>query len=407
MTPYRSRELARVLVPALGDMPVVIVTGLRQAGKSTFLRQERGLEGRRYVSLDDFDSLAAARRDPDRFVEGDDDLTIDEAQRCPELMVAIKRAVDRGRRPGRFLLSGSANFALMRDIGESLAGRALHLVLHPMTRRELESADTEAFLPRFARSLSLPKDADASRLQPIDVWRGGLPPVSLRDVKDAASWFRGYEQTYLERDVRDFARIGDIIAFRNFLRLAALRTGHVLKQSELARDARMNAMTVGRHLGILEASFVVARLPPWLGNRASRLIKAPKLHVTDSGLAAHLCGFTDAEALASDPIYGALVETYCAHQLAAILEAWWPGARLHFWHQQGRHEVDFVVEAGRDVLAIEVKSGGRWRDEDLAGLEAFLRATPRCRAGILAHGGTSSVSLGERLWAMPIDVVLS
>jgi predicted AAA+ superfamily ATPase len=157
----------------------------------------------------------------------------------------------------------------------------------------------------------------------------------------------------------------------------------------------------------MEASFVLYRLGPFLANRASRLIKSPKLFVGDSGLAAHLSGVTDLGLGVDEPVRGPLVETYAAQNLSAILETRWPAARLSFWHVQGRYEVDFVVEAGRECLAIEVKSASRWDRRDTAGLRAFLGRTPRCRAAILAHGGAESVRLEDRLWAIPLGTVLS
>jgi predicted AAA+ superfamily ATPase len=437
----------------------VIVAGLRQAGKSTFLQHERGLAGRRYASLDDFAHLAAARADPEAFVRTDEPLTIDEAQRCPELLTAIKREVDRRRRPGRFLLSGSANFALLRGITETLAGRALYLTLHPFARRELTgrpdaapairrlfeegappskmliNASSRRLLKRAQmqggarseargvlratsqRRASAPTSQMGLFQQPAegphkpvtreDILSGGLPPVCLHLVRRADLWFKGYEQTYLERDVREFSRLTDLVPFRNLLRLAALRTGQVLTVSELARDAKLNAITTSRYLSVLEASFVVTRLAPYLANRASRLIKSPKLYFSDAGLAAHLAGITRADSARDDPLWGALLETYVAHNLAAILESAWPATHLAYWHVQGRHEVDFVVEVGRETLALEIKASTRWDDRDLTGLRAFLDKTPRCRLAILAYGGTESVRLGDRLWAVPLPLVLS
>ena len=234
-----------------------------------------------------------------------------------------------------------------------------------------------------------------------------MPPVCLGEVHNRALWFRGYEQTYVERDVRDLSRIADLVSFRHLLRLAALRTGKVLKRSELARDAKLNAVTTGRYLSLLEASFALWRLPPYLGSRSSRIIKSPKLHMGDSGLACHLAGVTSLAPAADEPMRGALFETYVGLNLAGLLASRWPDAQLHFWSVQGRHEVDFVVEVGRDCMAIEVKSGERWESHDLAGLRAFLAAVPRCRAAILAYNGAEAVSLGERLWALPIDLLLS
>jgi hypothetical protein len=233
-----------------------------------------------------------------------------------------------------------------------------------------------------------------------------LPPVCLGQVHRPGLWFKGYEQTYLERDVRDLARVGDLVSFRTLLRLAALRSAQVLTVSELARDAKLNAATTARYLGVLEASFVVSRLPPYLSNRASRLIKSPKLYVSDSGLCAHLAEI-DATRPTASALWGALLETYAAQNLSSILESEWPEARLAYWHVQGRHEVDFVVASGRDTMAIEVKAAARWEERDLAGLRAFLERTPRCRVAVLAHGGTDTVTLGDRLRAVPLATVLA
>ena len=407
MTAYRPRALGRLVRVALAEMPVVVVTGLRQSGKSTFLQHEKGLAGRRYLTLDDPAQLAAARSDPEAFVRSDSPLTVDEAQKCPDLLIAIKREVDRARAPGRFLLSGSANFALLKGITESLAGRALYLTLHPFTRRELEGRLAVApFVRRAFEAGEPPRRLATGGIEPRAIVEGGLPPVCLAETRRPALWFKGYEQTYLERDVRELARIGDLVPFHNLLVLTALRTAQVLSVSDLGRDAKMNAATTARYLSLLEASFVVRRLTPFLANRASRLIKSPKLYIADSGLASHLAGVDASRLEAGDAMSGALLETYVAQNLAAILDSDWPEARLGYWHVQGRHEVDFVIEAGRDNLAVEIKAAARWDDRDLAGLRAFLDHTPHCRAAFLAYGGTEIVKLADRLWAAPIATVL-
>ncbi len=408
MTAYKPRALHTPLAKALADMPVVVMTGMRQTGKSTLLQHDAALAKRVYVSLDDFAQLQAARRDPEALIDREEPLTIDEAQRCPELLLEIKRAVDRDRRPRRFLLSGSANFSLLRGVAESLAGRAVYLTLYPFTRREIDGDLAQRPLIRRAFADGKPpRNGRATRLDWNEVLRGGLPPVALGLVRTPRVWFTGYEQTYLERDVRDLSRLGDLVSFRSLLTLAAHRTGQVLKISELARDAKLAAATAGRYLSLLEASFVISRVPPFLTNEASRLIKSPKLFLNDAGLAAHLTGMTPAEAGTSDSLRGALIETYVAQNLLGILAAEWPGARLCYWHVQGRHEVDFVVEVGRDCLAIEVKAAPRWTERDLSGLRIFLERTRRCRIALLAHTGTGTVPLGERLWAIPIPALLS
>lgn len=406
MTDYLPREITSRLVQALRRLPVVVLSGLRQAGKSTLLQREEALaKGRAYHTLDDFAVLAAAQANPEALLG--DAAILDEVQRCPELLMAVKRSVDKERRPGRFILSGSANLALLSQVSETLAGRAAYLTLHPMTRRETRGSTGEPpFIVEFIHSQTLPRGA-AEPVSEAEVLAGGLPPACLGPPDGLAEWFRGYVQTYIERDVRNLSQISDLVAFRTLAQLAALRTGQVLVASTLARDAKLTAATAGRYLGLLEASFVVRRLPPFLKNRTSRLIKSPKLHVTDSGLAAHLAGVASLEPGRDDLLRGALYETYAAQNLAALLEAHLPDAQLGYWHEQGRHEVDFVIEAGRTVLAIEVKAATRWNESDLAGLRAFLARTPACAAAILAYNGQEAVRLDGKLLAIPLGHLLA
>jgi hypothetical protein len=198
--------------------------------------------------------------------------------------------------------------------------------------------------------------------------------------------------------------LDNVVLFKNLLELAALRTGRLLSPSELGRDAKLNAMTTSRYLGLLEASFVAYRLTPYLKNRASRIIKSPKLYFTDSGICCYLAGVRD---LRVDPSRGAMAETYVAQNLTGLIDARMPEASLHFWNVQGRYEVDFVVEDRRKSIALEAKLATRWEERDLTGLKAFLSATPGCVAGILAYNGTETVALGDRLWAAPLAAVLS
>lgn len=406
MTDYLSREIAPRLARATQTMPVVVLSGLRQTGKSTLLQREKSIAvARSYRTLDDFAVLAAARTNPESLLE--DTVTLDEVQRCPELLLAIKRSVDERRLPGRFVLSGSANLALLGHVSESLAGRAVYFTLHPMTRRELSGhVGKPPFLIDFMRSQTVPKGA-AKPVTVQEVLMGGLPPACLGPAGAAGEWFRGYVQTYVERDVRQLSQITDLISFRLLAQLAALRTGQVLVISSLARDAKLSAATAGRYLNILEASFLTRRIPPFLKNRSSRLVKSPKLYITDSGLAAYLAGVEDLEPGRDDLMRGALFETYTAQNLAALLEAHLPDAQLSYWNEQGRHEVDFVIESGRNVFAVEVKAATRWSESDLSGLRAFVERTPACAAAVLAYNGRETVHLGGRLFAVPLGHLLA
>jgi uncharacterized protein len=401
---YLSRDITNTILAALKEMPVVVLAGMRQTGKSTFLQNQPELAKRRYVTLDDFSQLAAAKADPDNFISGGDPLSIDEAQKCPELFLAIKRAVDRNRRPGRFLLSGSANFLLLKNLGDSLAGRAAYFNLGPFSRRELEgSIKNPPFIKRFFENQEIASSISAVLVTMDDVVFGGMPLVCLAHRSDPSLWFKGYEQTYLDRDIRDLGRIGNIIAFRNLLRLAAFRSGKILSQGELGRDAKLSSATVTNYLSFLEVSCVAYRLAPYMKNPSARIIKSPKLYFRDSGLACYLAGIDD---LTDHSMLGMMMETYVAQNLSGILDAAWPQAQLYFWNIQGRHEVDFVIEAQRKCMAIEIKSAARWDKNDLSGLNAFLAASPACIGGILACNIPTAVKIGDRLWAVPIAQLL-
>ena len=402
---YLPRDISNQIVSAISDMPVVAVTGLRQTGKSTFLQQQPELKERKYVTLDDFAQLAAAKENPDAFVASDTPLTIDEAQRCPELFIAIKRAVDRKRIPGQFILSGSANFLLMKNISDSLAGRAVYFNMHPFSRRELNAQTTqEPFIKKFFNEQTITGLDEACSIALDEIVKGGMPSVCLESFKDTTNWFKGYEHTYLERDIRDLGRIGDIIPFRGLLHLAALRTSGLLSISDLGRDARLKSALVTSYLSVMEISCICYRLAPYLRNPASRLIKSPKFYISDSGIACFLAGVE--ELISDSPFKGAMVETYIAQNLLSIIHSTWPRANIYFWNIQGRHEVDFVIENGNRCIAIEIKAAERWEHSDLSGLKSFIAATPDCIAGILAYNGTTPVCLGNKLWAIPISVLL-
>lgn len=405
MTRYIKRDIATAVINALKEMPVVVITGMRQTGKSTFLQIQAELKNRRYITFDDFAHLEAAKENPEGIVDTDTPITIDEVQKCPEILTAIKRNVDKKRLPGRFLLSGSANLAILKGISESLAGRAVYFTLHPFTLREITSSSSEKpFLQKFLETQQIPRHKTVAPIKVEDILQGGMPPVCLKEIKNRLLWFKGYEQTYLERDVRELSQIGNIISFRHLLHLTALRTGQLLSPSQIGRDAKLNVATTSRYLSLLEASFIIYRVSPYLRNRTSRLIKSPKVYLSDSGLACYLAGIRSLE---SEPLKGIMFETYVAQNLSGIIDSKWHDARLYFWHVQGRYEVDFIIESDNKCFAIEVKAGARWEERDISGLRAFLSATPNCIGGILAYNGTASVRLGERMWAIPLSIVLS
>jgi hypothetical protein len=277
-----QRHVAGSLNARMRVMPAVVLTGARQTGKSTLVR-ELVPGRRRYLSLDDLDVQDAARRDPDALVGGSGPVTLDEVQREPELLRAVKVAIDRDRSPGRFLLTGSANLLLMRRVSESLAGRASYLTLWGMTRREqlgqgrcgvweeLLAARDEEWLDVLSDETGEPEDwRDFAR-------RGGFPTpaLHLRKSEERRVWFDGYVRTYLERDLQDLSSVAALPDFRRLMRAACLRLGRLVNQTELGRDVALPQPTVHRYLNHLETSHLLVRLPSYAVNRTKRLIKTP------------------------------------------------------------------------------------------------------------------------------------
>jgi len=395
------RLVGDALRERLRVMPAVVVTGARQTGKSTLVEQL--VPGRRrYLSLDDLDVLDAARRDPELLVGGNEPVTLDEVQREPALLGAVKRAIDRDRTPGRFLLTGSANLLLMRRVAESLAGRASYLALWPMTWREqrgqgscglwdeLLAARDEEWLDLLAARPDEPADWRALAR------RGGYPTpaVAMADGTERAIWFEGYERTYLERDLQDLAAISALPDFRRLMRAACLRLGQLVNQTELGRDVALPQPTVHRWLNLLEASYQLVRLPAYAVNRTKRLIKSPKLYWGDTGVALHLAGATE--------LGGAHLENLVLQDLLAWRDARLERAELGYWRTAIGEEVDLVVEAGGRLLPIEVKAAARPRLSDAAHLRTF-RGEYRRKAcpGLLLHTGSALQWLAPDVLAAP------
>jgi predicted AAA+ superfamily ATPase len=395
------RLVGRALAERLRVMPATVVTGARQTGKSTLA--EHLLPGkRRYISLDDLDMLDAARRDPELLVGGTQPVTIDEVQREPELLRAVKRAIDRDRKPGRFLLTGSANLMLMRQVSESLAGRSSYLTLWPMTRREqrglgrcglwdelLEARDDD-WRDVLAADADMPEDWRALALH------GGFPtPVlELKRTTERAIWFDGYVRTYLERDLQDLAAIGSLPDFRRLMRAACLRMGQLVNQTELGRDVALPQPTIHRWINLLETSYLLVRLPAYAVNRTKRLIKAPKLYWGDTGIGLHL-------AEAEEP-GGAHLENLVLHDLLAWRDARLERAELGYWRTAVGEEVDFVIETGGRLLPIEIKASARPRLADAAHLRTFrAEYGKKSRAALLLHTGNTLEWLAPDVLAAP------
>ncbi len=348
---------AKVLRLAQG-FPVVMVTGPRQSGKTTLVRA--AFPNMPYVSLEDPDAREYAAEDGRGFLAGYPDGAIfDEVQRAPDLLSYLQGVVDADRRPGRFILTGSQNFALSHAISQSLAGRAGVAQLLPLSAAELDAAGL------------LTSEADAC------LFRGGYPELWTRPV-DPRDWHAGYVATYLERDVRDLTAVRDMVAFQRFLRLCAARTGQLLNLSSLATDGGISQSTATAWLSILETGYIVFRLTPHFANFGKRLIKAPKLYFHDSGLAAFLLGIQNPQQLNTHAARPALFETMIVGEL--LRAAWNRGmpSNLYFWRDSTGNEVDVLRDEAGVLWPVEIKSGQTVAGDMLKGLLKWqdLAGTP-------------------------------
>ena len=395
------RLVGAALTERLRVMPAVVVTGARQTGKSTLV--EHLVPGkRRYATLDDLDVLDAARRDPEILVGGKNPITLDEVQREPGLLRAVKRAIDRNRSPGRFLITGSANLLLMRQVSESLAGRASYLTLWPMTRREQRGLGR---CGRWDELLATPdanwRDLLAAGEDRAEDWRvlarhGGFPTpaLALSETAERRIWFDGYVRTYLERDLQDLASISALPDFRRLMRATCLRLGQLVNQTELGRDVALPQPTVHRWLNLLETSYLLVRLPAYAVNRTKRLIKAPKVYWGDIGVALQLAGVEEPG--------GAHLENLILQDLLAWRDARIDQTELAYWRTSIGEEVDFVIETGGKLLPIEIKATARPRLADIAHLRTFrAEYGKKARAGLLLHTGNALEWLADDVLAAP------
>jgi len=401
---YKKRWIGERVKEALESFSVVVITGARQVGKSTFAQNE--FPDFPYLSLDDYDTLQQAREDPPSLWEGRERLVIDEVQREPGLLKAIKSTVDKGRKRHKFILTGSSNLLLMKGVSESLAGRAAYFEMLPMTLGEMEGEDPLrlVFHELWEKEFHLEEPpARKRRPSPLPyLLRGFMPPVIfLRGQREVVLWWESYVKTYLERDLRDLSRVTSLTDFRNVMAALALRTGNLLNQTEVARDTRVSQPTVFRYLNLLEASNLLRRVPPYARSRTRRITKSPKAYFIDPGLSVHLSGYFDEESLAASRELGAFFENLVFLHLASLCETMTPRATIHYYRTTSGKEVDFVLEWGNKLLALECKLTERPGFGDIRNLLAFLEEHPSAVRGVLLHAGHEARALHRRVVALP------
>jgi uncharacterized protein len=396
---------------ALQDTPVVLIHGSRQCGKTT-LAQAVGSElGYHYISLDDNNQLAAAQTDPVGFVAGLPEKTIlDEIQRAPGLFTSLKANIDQNRQPGRYILTGSANIMLLPAVADSLAGRMEIMRLRPLARSEISNRQPTFLEELFQGDFSVTRQAgDLTRLgETLAQWicDGGYPAALARSSENRrTNWYRDYITALIQRDIRDVTNIKHLDALPRLLSVAASQTARLFNSSELASPFSISRPTIREYLSLLEQIFMIEQLQPWYNNRLSRLVKTPKLHLTDTGLACSLLGI-DSQTLWQDKsLLGQLLETFVYLELRKHAD--WLDRETHFFHYRDKDkvEVDIVIQQGRRLAGVEVKASATVTAADFKGLLKLKEASAeQFVCGVVFYDGDSVLPFGEKMFAVPVGV---
>jgi len=403
---YIPRTLERFALTASQQFPVLLVTGARQVGKTTFLRH-LSENSRSYVTLDDPLVLDLARRDPALFLQRfRPPLLIDEIQYAPGLLPYIKMEADRAGSRGTFWLTGSQQFHLMHGVSESLAGRVAVVSLLGFSRRELIEQSREAgyFLPIPSEIEARVRSGGGLSLRDLYhlIWRGSFPAIALSEEMDRDLFFSSYLQTYLQRDVRDLARVGDEMAFLRFLRIAAARTGQLLNLTQFARDADISVNTAKSWLSIMQASGLVYLLEPYHSSLSKRLIKSPKLYFLDTGLAAYLTEWSSPETLEAGAMSGAILETW---MLSELLKSYWHhGRRAPFFYYRDRdsREIDLLIVQDAVIYPLEFKKTAAPGPADVRQFQALAKLSMPVGPGGVVCLTEQSLPLSQSVLSIPV-----
>lgn len=405
MPAFYPRCIEPRIAEAMRDTPVVLLAGPRQAGKTTLVRKiaEQGL---RYLTLDDELTLLSAREDPVGMIRSLDRAVIDEIQRAPQLLLAIKKSVDEDRRPGRFLLTGSANLMAMPTVADSLAGRMETLSLLPLSQSEIEGSATN-WIDNAFRGRILETDVQALGNDLVErVLRGGYPEAISRTLaRRRAAWSRQYINAIIQRDVRDVAGIEKLDQLPRFLRALAQTAGQMCNYTQLGGQVGLDGKTAARYVGIFEQMYLLKRIDVWARNRLNRVVKTPKLQFIDSGLLATLIDLDSDEVQEDRTRFGNALETFVYGELLKHATTADGDYRLMYYRDADKVEVDVVIEnAAGQLVGVEVKAAATIKERDLGGLRKLAGiAGGHFNMGVLLYDGTETMPLGEGIWAAPLS----
>lgn len=407
LPPLYPRLIAARIAEALADTPVVLLAGPRQAGKTTLVRQfvEQGF---RYLTLDDDLTQLTAREDPAGMIRGLDRAVIDEIQRAPQLLLAIKKTVDEDRRPGRFLLTGSANLLTLPTVADSLAGRMETLTLLPLSQNEIHGTTVNWLDRAFAGNLPGISTPLVGKALVEAVLRGGYPEAVLRATpRRRAAWARQYLDAIIQRDVRDVAGIDRLDQLPRFLRALAQVSGRMCNYTQLGGQVGLDHKTAARYIGVFEQMYLLKRVEVWASNRLNRVVKTPKVQFIDSGLLSTLVDLSPTTAEQARNRFGNVLETFVYGELLKQTTTAEGDYQLLYYRDHDQVEVDVVVEnAGGQLVGVEIKSSASIRKEDLRGLKRLATiAGDKFKMGVILYDGAETMPLGDRLWAAPISAL--
>ncbi len=402
---FYPRLIEPRIAEALLDTPVVLLAGPRQAGKTTLVRQI-AKQGLRYLTLDDELTLLSAREDPVGMIRDLDRAVIDEIQRAPQLLLAIKKSIDEDRRPGRFLLTGSANLMTLPTVADSLAGRMETLSLLPLSQSEIEGRTANWIDSAFSGRI-LQAEALALGDKLVErVIRGGYPEaISRPSVRRRVAWARQYIEAIIRRDVRDVASIEKLDQLPRFLYMLAQTAGQMCNYTQLGGQVGLDGKTVSRYVGVFEQMYLLRRLAVWSRNRLNRVVKTPKMQFIDSGLLATLLGFNGLDVRNDRVHFGNVLEIFVFGELLKHSTTAEGEYCLMYYRDADKIEVDVVIEntAGH-VLGVEIKAAATVRDADLRGLKKLASiAGAQFKMGVLLYDGPETMPLGNGLWAAPLS----
>ncbi len=408
ITTFYPRLIESRVAESLTDTPVVLIAGPRQAGKTTLARRVANEQGMHYLTLDDELVLLAAKEDPVGMIRNLDRAIIDEIQRAPQLLLAIKKSIDEDRRPGRFLLTGSANLMALPTVADSLAGRMETLTLLPLSLSEIYGTTVNWLDSVFARRIPEISTPLIGKSLYEAVLRGGYPEAVFRKTpRRRTTWAKQYIDALIQRDVRDVAGLEKLDHLPRFLRALAHTSGQLCNYTQLGGQVGLDHKTVARYMGVFEQMYLLKRVEVWGRNRLSRIVKTPKLQFIDSGLLATLADLSIMEDALDHVRFGHILESFVYGELLKINTAADRSYEILYYRDHDQYEVDLVVEdASGRIVGVEVKAAATVKVSDLRGLKRLSSlAGNQFTLGVILYDGTETMPLGDRLWAVPISTL--